>query len=64
MSGLWQGRILVVCDTALQNPLQILHMPADFDERNFEVIAAPVFMRLHEYICMDVALSEPVRSSW
>ncbi|KAI6097267.1 hypothetical protein EDD16DRAFT_1902612 [Pisolithus croceorrhizus] len=60
MSGLWQGRMLIVDDTALETLLQIPHMPTNFNEQNLGVVAAPVFMRLREYVCMDVDPNEPV----
>ncbi|KIO07216.1 hypothetical protein M404DRAFT_998623 [Pisolithus tinctorius Marx 270] len=60
MSGLWQGRMLVADDTALETLFQIPQMPPNFNEQNLGVIVAPVFMRLREYVCMDVASNEPV----
>ncbi|KAI6030999.1 hypothetical protein EDC04DRAFT_2605262 [Pisolithus marmoratus] len=60
MSGLWQGRVLVADDTALETLLQMPQMPVNFSEHNLGLVAAPVYMRLREYVCMDVASNEPV----
>lgn len=60
MSGLWQGRMLLADNTALEALFQRPHMPTNFNEQELGVVVAPVFMRLREYVCMDVAQNEPV----
>ena len=78
LSGLWQGRMLVrsidavhLCDLIIpQHPddtlyggiLQTRQMPAAFNEQSVGLTAAPVFMRLREYHCMDVDPNHPVTS--
>ncbi|KAH7914544.1 hypothetical protein BJ138DRAFT_1133285 [Hygrophoropsis aurantiaca] len=53
LDGLWQGRMLIPDDTAFGNLVVTPHLPANFSETNPLVNAAPVFMRLREYHCID-----------
>lgn len=52
-TGLWQGRILVPTDNAFATILQNVQMPEDFTEQQLFLNAAPLFMRLREYHCID-----------
>ncbi|KAG2141086.1 hypothetical protein DEU56DRAFT_283244 [Suillus clintonianus] len=52
-TGLWQGRILVPTDNAFNTILQHVQMPEDFTEQQLFLNAAPLFMRLREYHCID-----------
>ncbi|KAG1724859.1 hypothetical protein EDB19DRAFT_292975 [Suillus lakei] len=52
-TGLWQGRILVPNDNAFATILQHVQMPEEFTEQQLFLNAAPLFMRLREYHCVD-----------
>ncbi|KAF8438195.1 hypothetical protein L210DRAFT_930749 [Boletus edulis BED1] len=62
LSGLWQGRMLYPDDGLYGNVMQIPQIPPNFNERSVGLTAAPVFIRLREYHCMDVHPNEPVHS--
>jgi hypothetical protein len=62
LSGLWQGRMLFPDDALYGNIMQTPQMPPSFSEQSVNLTAAPVFMRLREYHCMDVEPNEPVAS--
>ena len=49
-------------DSLYGNVLQTVQMPPTFNEQTVALIAAPVFMRLREYHCMDVEPRQPVPS--
>ncbi|KIJ13054.1 hypothetical protein PAXINDRAFT_14100 [Paxillus involutus ATCC 200175] len=58
--GLWQGRMLCPNDTHYGNVMQTAQMPAAFNEQTVGLTAAPIFMRLREYHCMDVEPNRPI----
>ncbi|KAF8837626.1 hypothetical protein BDN67DRAFT_1013741 [Paxillus ammoniavirescens] len=60
LSGLWQGRMLHPDDIHYGNIMQTVQMPAAFNEQTVGLTAAPVFMRLREYHCMDVEPNQPI----
>ncbi|KAG9309116.1 hypothetical protein JVU11DRAFT_11010 [Chiua virens] len=62
LSGLWQGRMLYPDDTLNGNLMQTPQMPPTFSEQSILLTAAPVFMRLREYHCMDVNPNQPAPS--
>ncbi|KAG6380578.1 hypothetical protein JVT61DRAFT_4941 [Boletus reticuloceps] len=62
LSGLWQGRMLYPDDGLYGNVMQIPQIPPNFNEQSVGLTAAPVFIRLREYHCMDVYPNEPVHS--
>lgn len=57
--GLWQGMMLrpdhILYGAVMANP----QMPAGFNEHMLGATPEPIFMRLREYHCMDVAPNEP-----
>ncbi|KAJ8588677.1 hypothetical protein M405DRAFT_819370 [Rhizopogon salebrosus TDB-379] len=52
-TGLWQGRILVPSDHTFLTILQDVHMREDFTEQQLYLNAAPLYMRLREYHCIN-----------
>ncbi|KAH0837756.1 hypothetical protein J3R83DRAFT_5932 [Lanmaoa asiatica] len=62
LSGLWQGRMLYPDDAPYGNIMQTPQIPQTFSEQSIGLTAAPVFMRLREYHCMDVESNQPVPS--
>ncbi|KAF9237060.1 hypothetical protein BU15DRAFT_49217 [Melanogaster broomeanus] len=60
LRGLWQGRMLYPDDNLYGTLMQTPEMPASFDEQTIGLAAAPVFMRLREYHCMDVEPHQPI----
>ncbi|KAI9566351.1 hypothetical protein HD554DRAFT_2025645 [Boletus coccyginus] len=62
LSGLWQGRMLYLDDHLYAGIMQTPQMPPSFSEQSVNLAAAPVFMRLREYHCMDVEPNEPFGS--
>ncbi|KAG8219229.1 hypothetical protein J3R82DRAFT_65 [Butyriboletus roseoflavus] len=62
LTGLWQGRMLHPDDSLYANILQTPQMPTSFNEQSMGLTAAPVFMRLREYHCMDVEPNQPATS--
>ncbi|KAL4070309.1 hypothetical protein J3A83DRAFT_4095038 [Scleroderma citrinum] len=60
LAGLWQGRMLVPDNGAYGHLFESPDMPSDFSEHSLGVAAAPLFMRLREYYCMDVEPNTPV----
>ncbi|OJA08865.1 hypothetical protein AZE42_01745 [Rhizopogon vesiculosus] len=58
-TGLWQGRLLIPTETAFTNILQETHLREDFNEQRLFLNAAPMFMRLREYHCIDPQVPIP-----
>jgi hypothetical protein len=60
LGGLWQGRMLYPDDILYGTLMQTPQMPTLFNEQSVGVVAAPTFMRLREYHCIDVHPHEPI----
>ncbi|OAX41019.1 hypothetical protein K503DRAFT_736495 [Rhizopogon vinicolor AM-OR11-026] len=58
-TGLWQGRLLIPTETAFSDILQEMHLREDFNEQRLFLNAAPIFMRLREYHCIDPQVPVP-----
>ncbi|KAF9225151.1 hypothetical protein BS17DRAFT_871950 [Gyrodon lividus] len=60
LRGLWQGRMLHPDDGHYGNIMQTPQMPPTFNEQTVGLTAAPVFMCIREYHCMDVDPNQPI----